>query len=218
MIELLQSQLGLIQSINVGKQRSIAWVEAGHIYADEIPSLSHEVGAIVGAKVSIALENMGILVKKMLFIDDYNAQSNTLDLENNQSLLSEHGFVADRLIMESSLVSDAEKVIAELEQGSLTEINKHGAVILKKNHKKDKEVVLRKSPEMGTTPACVALDTALYIKKQEEEAGICVTVLHSEWKSQQNAVKKVLKALGKDLPILEVYYTDEGDIEIDFEY
>ena len=159
------------------------------------------IGAIVGANVCIALENMGVLVQKMLFVDDYNAQSNTLDLENYQSRLSEHGFVADRLIMESSLISYAEKVIAELEQSSLTEISKYGAIILKKNNKKDKEIVLRKSPEMGAIPSCVALDTALYIKKQEE-AGICVTVLISEWKSQQYAVKKVLKALRRDLPIL----------------
>ena len=70
---------------------------------------------------------------------------------------------------------------------------------------------------MGATSACAALDAALYIKKNED-AGICVTVLHTEWKGQQNAVKKVLSALGKDIPILEVYYTDEGEIEIEFDY
>ncbi|MBP6098549.1 MAG: hypothetical protein KA477_01040 [Candidatus Levybacteria bacterium] len=217
MIEKLQNQLRFLPAISPAEQQTVVCIEAGHIYTDETPSLSHEIGAIVGHNVSQILEGMGVTVQKMLFVDDYNALSHNLNVEEYRSLLNSHGFEPDILVMESSLVQDAYQVIAELEVNSLTETNKNGALILKKNHKKEKDIVLRKSPSMESLPACAALDTALYIKKNER-AGICVTVLHEKWKSQQEAVKKVLKALGKDIPILEIFFTDYGEIEIDFDY
>lgn len=217
MIEQLTKHYNLISEMSKQRQRPVVCVEAGHIYTDEVPALKHEVGAIVGSKISKLLEGMGVQVQRMLFVDDYNVEHNSLDLDAYQSMLSKHGFTPDRLIMESLLLGDAEDVISALEQKSLTEKNKKGAVILKKNCKKENDIVLRKSPERGALPACAAIDTALYLKKHET-AGICVTVLPVEWRGQQDGVRKVLYALGKDLPILEVYYSDDGEIEIEFDY
>ncbi len=216
MIEQL-TQLNFIKGLpNVGQTPTIC-VEAGHIYTDETPSLKHEIGAMVGAKVSSLLEEMGFSVQRMLFIDDYNAVSNDLDIGSYQSLLQGHGFAPEVTVMESSLTQNAQEIVETLEKQGLTEENRNGTVVLKKGHKREKDIVLKKSPGMGLVPSCAALDAALYLKKFET-VGVCVTVLHQEWKGQQEGVKKVLNALGKSIPILEVYYTDDGDIEFDFDY
>lgn len=217
MIEQLGLQSWLINTVSAAKQRPVACVEAGHIYTDETPSLSHEIGAMVGANFCTELERMGIVVQRMLFVDDYNATSNDLNLADYSSLLSKHGFAVDRTVMESTLREDAEKVIARLQASSMAELNRNGAVILKKNQKREKTIVLQKSSSTGGGPACAALDAALYLLKARE-AGLCVTVLHQQWKDQQEGVKKVLKALGENVPILEVYYSDDGDIEVEFDY
>lgn len=218
MIQRLETQLHFVPDRIAKMQDPVACVEAGHIYTDEIPSRRHEIGAIVGKNVSSVLEGMGIRVQRMLFVDDYNAQSQDLDISGYKSSISRHGFVPDQLIFESSLTKEAEKVIAALEEQNLTQADRNGTIILKKDRKGEQTVVLRKSPKKGATPACAALDAALYLKKSAQ-ADMCVTVLHSEWKDQQDKVKKVLKALGKDnTPILEVYYTDDGEIEVDFDY
>lgn len=217
MIEKLQTQLNFIPALTSDKQKPVVCVEAGHIYTDESPTIRHEIGAIVGKNVSNILEGLGVQVQRMLFVDDYHPTTHSLDLDSYQKLLAERGFVADKVVMESSLNDAAEDVITLLQDKSLIDVKKNGAIILKKTHKKEKDIVLRKSPEMGGAPACAALDTALYLKKSES-TGVCVTILHDEWKEQQSGVKKVLKALGKDIPILEVYYSDYGDIEVDFDY
>jgi len=217
MIEQLGIQPWLIDTVSVAKQKSVACVEAGHIYTDEMPSLSHEIGAIVGANVCTELEKMGIGVQRMLFVDDYNVASNDLNLTDYSNLLSQHGFTVDRTVMESTLIKDAKEVIVRLQMSSMTELSRNGAVVLKKNHKKEKEIVLKKSPGMGSVPACAALDAALYLIKAKE-AGICVTVLHKEWKDQQEGVRRVLKALGENVSILEVYYSDDGEVEVVFDY
>jgi len=217
MYERVIPQLETIQTLTAQSQNRLVCVEAGHIYTDETPNELHEVGARVGANVCTVLENMGIKIQKMLFIDDYNAESHDLNIGDYQELLSKCGFSADKLVMESSLENDAIQIIDDLEKIFLIEENKNGSLILKKGHKREKEIVLRKSPSMGATPACVALDTALYLKKYEE-AGLCVTILHSIWKDQQKGVQKVLKALGKELPILSIFYSEEGEIEVDFDF
>lgn len=198
-------------------QRPVVCVEAGHIYTDEVPTQSHETGASVGSKVSALLGEMGFDVQKMLFVDDYNAQSSDLDLGSYQDLISCHGFTPEVTVMESTLVQEAEEIVTSLQEQGLTEENRNGAVILKKSYKREKDIVLRKSPAMGFMSGCAALDAALYLRKSKT-AELCVTVLHREWKDQQASVKKILKALGKEIPILEVYYNDEGDIEVDFDY
>lgn len=218
MIEQLHIAKQLQFVSKIATQKQVVCVEAGHIYTDETPSLTHEIGAMVGSEYCKALERIGIQVQKMLFIDDFNAKSQDLDIDSYTGILAKHGFMPDSIIMESSLFESAQDVISQLEAREMIDVNRHGAIILKKYDKKEKDIVLQKSPNMGGAPACAALDTALYLKKYED-SGICLTVLPTEWKGQQNGVKKVLKALGKKVPIIEVYYTDEGDIEVeDFDY
>jgi len=127
------------------------------------------------------------------------------------------GFSPDLLVMESTLEEEADSIVRSLQDNGHTEINKHGAVILKKPYKRAKEIVLKKSPGRGETAACAALDAALYIRKNER-AGISVTILHEEWREQQEDVRRVLEALGVDIPVLEIYYDDEGEVEVEFDF
>lgn len=217
MIELLPTQLGLHLNKLSNVQLRPVCIEAAHIYMDEEPTLRHEIGAMVGARLATIIEEMGFPVERMLFIDDYNASSQDLDIGAYRQLISEHGFASDTLVMESSLVEQADHVIALLEQQGMTEVTKQGATILKKNYKKDSTIVLKKSPDRGAIPACAALDAALYLRKYEQ-SGICITVLHEEWKGQQDGVKKVLQTLGANIPIFEVYYNDVGDVDVEFDY
>lgn len=217
MIEILQANLQAITGVYADKQRPKVCVEAAHIYTDEVPGFKHQLGAVIGANVCRILGGMGVDVQRMLFVDDFNAVSNDLSLSEYGEFIGEHGFTPDIVVMESTLVDDANRLIGQLEEAGLTERNRNGATVLKKNNKRDKDIVLVKSPIMGSIPACNALDAALYLRKFET-AGVCVTILDKQWQDQQNSVKKVLKALGKDIPILEVYYLENGEIEVDFDY
>lgn len=217
MKEILQTNLQIILNASVDKHRPKFCVEAAHVYTDEVPGIKHQLGAVIGANVCQILQEMGVDVQRMLFVDDFNALSNDLSLEDYEGFIAKHGFAPDLVVMESTLINSANKLIEQLEESGLTEKNKNGATVLKKGNKKEKDIVLRKSPVMGSVPACNALDAALYLKKHEA-AGVCVTILDKQWQDQQTSVKKVLKALGKEIPILEVYYSESGDLEVDFDY
>lgn len=211
MIEILKANLQIIEG------SSTACVEAAHIYTDEQPGLEHQMSAVIGTNVSRILEEMGVDVNRMLFVDDFNADSKDLDIHEYESFITKHGFIPDVVVMETTLVEDAKEIVRVLEGLGLTEVNKNGATILKKKEKREKEVVLKKSPSLGSVPACSALDAALYIKKFEH-SGVCVTVLHERWKNQQDSVKRVITALGMEIPVLDVYYSDTGDVSVDFDY
>ena len=213
----IEEKLENIKSLVAGMERPAVVVEAAHIYTDEQPTRKHEQGAEIGGRVASFLAGMGLDVQRMLFVDDLNAHSQDLDLSSYQSMISERGFSPDVLIMESTLQEDADEIIRSLQDTGHTETNKHGAIILKKPYKRAKEIVLKKSPGRGETAACAALDAALYLKKREG-AGISVTVLHEEWREQQEDVRRVLEALGVDIPVLEIYYDDEGEVEVEFDF
>jgi|SRR3989344_3949917 len=213
----IESKLGHIQSLVSGMERPAVIVEAAHIYTDEEPTIKHAMGAEIGGKVASFFTQMGIDVQRMLFVDDFNAHNQDLDLPSYQRMISERGFSPDLLVMESTLEEEADSIVRSLQDNGHTEINKHGAVILKKPYKRAKEIVLKKSPGRGETAACAALDAALYIRKNER-AGISVTILHEEWREQQEDVRRVLEALGVDIPVLEIYYDDEGEVEVEFDF
>jgi hypothetical protein len=190
-----------------------ACVEAAHIYSDESPDVTHELAAKVGASTCLALANLGVEVSGLLFVDDYNPSSFDLDLEKYMGMLNAQGFPVSKVVMESSLQNYACCLVDELEANGMTKRKKDGKVYLLGGS----QILLKKSDLLGNKPACDVLDAAFYINKSEE-AGLCVTVLPFDYREQQEKVKELLKILGYEISILNVYFNQEGEVDLDFNY
>lgn len=196
------------EKIGVGKPLSVV-IEAGHIYTDERPGLTHQIAAEIGGSLIRVLKVAGVVPVGMLFVDDYNPLSGDLNIKDYLEVLREHGFNPDRVVMESSMRDPAERLITELSVRELTKVKKDGKVLVKG----EDTILLRKSRILGNGPACDALDAALYIQKRKE-ADVCLTVLPESYRDQQLRVKKVLALLGEQVPIINIFYNEERAVDL----
>jgi hypothetical protein len=177
-------------------------IEAGHIYADQNPGEEEIQGAKIGASLSLLFKQAGFEVSNMLFVDNYNASQNTLDIDSYVNFLKSLGFNPDKILYEADFQSDAQDIINHLEkQGVIYEDN--GIIKLQK-----KKIHLYDTAK--DKYSCALLDAALYIAKQDSSDS-SVTVLPLDYKSQQKNTMKILQALGVDTSSLKQKYFQTPD-------
>lgn len=211
MLEVLQSVDMIFRQLVDGRGFTKAVVEAGHIYTDETPGVAHQLSAGIGGKILRECARIGIEAKGMLFVDDYNAEAFNVDLHGYVSSLAACGFPVSRIVMESSMQEGAESVIGQLAGLGLIKNKKDKRTVYPHN---EGEVLLRKSEKAGGGPACDALDSALYIHKATNLDLLCITVLPESYRPQQVRVGRVLAALNTRIPILNVFFTDRGEVNM----
>ncbi|MBL7150907.1 hypothetical protein ISS86_03175 [Candidatus Microgenomates bacterium] len=209
-------------------------VEAAHVYVGESFSEEHKLGAEIGADILAHLADLGIKSCAMLFIDDlpeHNKQLNpgcySQDPEGFQASLNDHGFCPEKFVLESSLVQGAQILINKLEFKGIAKSRKRKSYAIGERRK----VFPRFAPSApggglfylervdmfnDTTPVCAVLDAALYLEKLRE-SDVCITVLSDSYKKEQERAKFLVRALGNKQTIINVYFNEEGEIDIDFD-
>lgn len=185
-------------------------VEAGHIYTNELPAEEHEIGAKIGSEICKALKDLGFVVEKWLFIDDYNPQFENkpilLDESKYESQLASLGFVPDVKVYESALVEQAEQALQSLVQNNYAQKDyKSQKVALCKHN------ILLFDPETKKY-SCSLLDACLYMKKAQK-GNVSITVLDQQFEPQQKGTLTVLKKLGgKNDSIFPVYHSTPSPV------
>jgi len=181
-------------------------IEAGHIYVNEEPGESHVSSLKAGGELSRELQVAQISHRRCLFVDDFNPDTNILDLDNYLSLATESGFKPDKVFMESSLQEEAWGLLRELDgqenvryKGSERYTKKHNVRLINSQSR----------------PTCCLLDAAFY-KRRLECFDYAITVLPGDschgYKNQQKGVRQILRLLGnRKLPIIVVYYYENGE-------
>ena len=177
----------------VGQELKII-IESGHIYTHESPSLEHKVSASLGSFLSGYFSLFGASVEKWLFIDNYNPQfegrTQVLDTVGYLASLSGWGFGPDVVFNEADLVPQAKEVLDYLEKEGYAGKHPNGKTVLFKGG------VLLYSPEEDRY-MCSLLDACLYLEKLKK-ADSCITVLESQYSSQQKGTLAILKKLDAD--------------------
>lgn len=200
-----------INSLNIQSQQVI--VEAGHIYSGEKVSDEHQMGLMIGRCVAEVLEEIGLEVSTMLFIDDYNGSGESQEtLSLYQESLNSIGFEPKEIVYETSLTTMANDLILDLKRkGKVKKI-------------KERDCLLAGSQGLidlwrNGKYSCSILDAALYLTKaQKSDGGLLVTVLPKSYREQQRKTKLILSAMQFNTPILNVYFNADGKIEVDFDY
>lgn len=201
----------LINTISGISTFSCALVEAGHFYADKPLASEQQVGVCVGMATIDSLQEMGLIATPCILIDDYNAEDKTS--ESNVTQIRQLGFSPEVIYREKSSQAKAIEILEQLKTSNKTKYRKNtGETYLKEGF-----IKLVKNDGKLT---CALLDAALYVQKHQEYAGICVTVLADtpEYRTQQSYTKSILKAAAYSIPILNVYFSEEGSISVDFDY
>ena len=189
-------------------------LEAGHIYADQMAELEHTVGVTIAVEVERRLRAEGFEVTRMLFIDDYNATSRTLNEDAYVQYLSDCGFRPDVCVHESGLEKAAQSLIEKLEVLGKVGRHKNGRRFLDVSKRVDKEGNGLIELDGSERPiACAVLDAALCLRKTQE-FGVSVTILPARWKSQQKKTRRLLRALDEDIPTVTIYFRPNGELTV----
>ena len=175
----------LLQRIRNSHVRSVV-LETAHAYMyDDLGSeafrRSLEIQCQQAQRISDGLEATGILVKKLMFVDDYNPKPGTdgaectLDLDAYLQLAADNGFPPDMLIMEGDLAKVAREMVDFMhrEQGIVIESggnNGNGKAKVLEH----RNIELVKDNGMMT---CSALDATLSLLKYRYVAQGLINVL-----------------------------------------
>lgn len=212
--ELLSEQIQIL-SITT----STALVEAGHIYAGLQPEATEVMGLEIGSHITSVLSELGMNVSTMLFVDDYNRVGD-IDSTIRSSISSGHdlGFFPEQIVLEKDLVLRAEELIVKL-SGTGATVTRKSRVRFLVGRSKDGRYDYFIDLKVGPKYTCEVLDAALYLEKAEKtNNGLLVTVLPDGYKGQQKRTKELVRAVGCNAPILNVYYDKTGKIEVDFDF
>lgn len=205
-------------------------MEAGHFYVDPTGfessdnAIVHEISATIGVMASNNLRKLGMNIMTLLFVDDLHAhkpqtpESVTHTLDTKLEQYDNLGFQPDKIIFETALKEDALNFVGELPPERIK--------------KKKKQVIFKRFDPLGKwegnitlidefgKPSCALLDAVLYQKKSQliNQKGICITVLPLEYSSQQDKTKIILQSAGYKIPILNIYFTTDKKLSVDFDY
>jgi len=193
--------LSLLKSYTEGV--SEVCLEGGHIYADEILSLSHLEQLDIASKLRGYLADIGIDVFPMLFVDDFHGVDHKLHLSTYLEIAQKLGLDFKVVISEKSLVPLAEEMLKTLDSTQHI-IHKDGKQFLK--HKK-KPLLKTANGEL----TCSMLDSAL-TKIKKESFACSVNVLpgntDKDYKKQQYYTKQIIrKYFDIDLQTEPPFYT-----------
>lgn len=186
-------------------------VEAGHIYANQVPGQEQQEGFAVACEVCGRLQEEGIQARYIVFIDDYNVEKNGFCLEGYLHFASECGFKPESVFWESEMAGYAETLIGDL-TGLGYVASGEAQELLTIKH----SIKLRHSDGRFT---CSVLDAAFHLKRFRQ-FGYNITVLpaHStqfpehDYQKQQRNLRRLLRlSLGSDqLPLATVFFQDHN--------
>lgn len=185
-----------------------AVVEAGHFYANDQITEEELHGLNIGTEVSKKLQDMGLVVIPCLLVDNYNAPD--IYSDKNLSQLKQEGYPTDWVFWEREVTPDAKELLVKLSETNKIK-SKRGNTYLKEGF----SLLVDDKGKYS----CTILDAGLYINKFYLSNGICVTVLPEKFKPQQETTKRILKAAGYTIPILNIYYGNDSEkVSFDFSY
>lgn len=164
-------------------------VEAAHVYLDQAPDAEVLASATIGGLIW-SLGQLGENSAKMLFLDDL-VPNPIVTADQVVTNLAKTDFTPDMVVHESSLISQAELILKDLEVAGLTKFHQKSGKLMFKN---DWFPLTGKAGNLDS-PSCAVLDAALYISKLDNFQH-AVTVLNQDYLQQQKQVFKVLVALG----------------------
>lgn len=184
---------------------SLVVVEAAHIYADQQPCAEQAVSASIAAEIGF---NLGKPMHRMLLVDDYHPMAKTLELDSYIDWLSGQGYSTDEVIMESSLVQDAQELLEQIKQSVPKK-----KIALSKGDGWKPSLGLGLWTRMGKIPlltsygrpSCELLDAALYLKKSQLSE-TCLTILPNHYISEQSRTQAILGSIGHRISLVNIYF------------
>lgn len=204
------------------KDIKIVEVEACHFYASQATDLGElKESAKVANEILTHLEqkNLSVKVERSLFIDDLSNKQHIEDLlqekipyafpmANIVNIVKQAGYQPNHIILESSKIPKAQKLLEELRTKGLTKLDQQGKVRLKSQW-----IALTGKAGHPSCPSCPLLDAAFYLDKLAK-ADIAITILPKNYKSQQAQTKEILRAVGLEKSLIVVVYFDPKNSEI----
>ena len=191
-----------------------ALVEAGHFYGNSELDELEIMGVEIGIDTVNALKNIGIRVTPVVLVDNFHADDEytSSNLERMQTL----GYVPEVVYEEQKFEDDAWELFDVLKKKNKVKTRTSGTQNLRAEN----------VPQLVSSDgvlSCSILDAAIYKRKHAEFGGICVTILPEEdadrnYVRQQSYTRAILTAADISIPILNVFYSDEGNIHVDFDY
>lgn len=206
----------------IGKTNaSHALVEAAHVYVYQKVTTEHLQSAAIGAVAVNAIASAGTHVEAMLFVDDYNIhepvgpESYEHNKETYMTRIGEQGYLPSLFLWEKAVAQEAPQWLAAALEDKRIKQNKKGIFLPLGSQG---VLWLAKADNLGMHYSCDALDALAYVKKSHLGADLLVTVLPEGYRSQQSKTRQVLSALGYSLPIVNIYFDPEQNIQVEFHY
>lgn len=179
-------------------------IEAGHIYADKVPGLEQQAGAIWASEILVSLSQT---THRTLLIDDIHIVNATLDVGCYTLWLAKQGYPVDEIILESILKPESHQLLAKIKEiippkKIATSKTNHGSEGLWTEAGKVPLLV-------SGQPSCCLLDAALYLKKFQT-GEYCVTVLpftgDQKYVEQQQLTLALLKKVKPDFQVVNIFF------------
>lgn len=190
-----------------------AVIEGGHVYVDPTQSILKDkdfLSAEYGIKISLDIYKNGKKNFIWWFIDDLHKNGQVSPIYKD--LPAQWGSVPYIIMTEAdpSLNQEALDLIPRFPKDQLLEYRK--GIVLKGEF--DSNYGLCKKNDSGLVPSCNLIDAALYIRKFNflNRRGGCITILPEEYINQQTAVHAMLDALKEEIPVINVYFNNKGEI------
>lgn len=171
-------------------------LEAGHVYTNEEVGDEHLKSLIVGREVFEYLGELGVEVKKHLFVDNYHPsfwnQKEVLNVAEYLKFCSSVGFDVDELTFEKAMVPLAEINLEKIIALGLADFDESGSVFLESGAKLFDAEFKKYS--------CSLLDASFHVGVKSaldfDVLNINVLPKTSSYKKQQKNMKNVVYALG----------------------
>lgn len=209
-----QGPLGkLVRTLRFNKITSVT-IEAGHIYADQVPGQEQREGFLVAYEICQRLCAGGIATRRIVFVDDYNVQKNGFSLESYLRFAAEHGFAPEYIFWESKMAEHAAVLIEKLAGNGHVESGEDQELLTVKQ-----SIKLRHSDGRFT---CSVLDAAFHLERFRQ-FGYNITVLPArserfpehDYHKQQRNLRRLLRLLGHNhSPLATVFFDSQRNLNI----
>lgn len=203
----------LIRTLRFNKVTSVT-IEAGHIYADQIPGQEQQESFTVAHRICERLSAEGVTMRRIVFVDDYNVEKNGFSVEGYLKFASEYGFAPEHVFWESKMAENAAVLIGKLtENGHVVSGEDQELLTVKQSIK------LRHSDGCFT---CSVLDAAFHLERFRQ-FGYNITVLPArsekfpehDYHKQQRNLRRLLRLLGNDhSPLATVFFDSQHNLSV----
>lgn len=202
-----------IRTLRFNKITSVT-IEAGHIYANQIPGSEQREGFTVAHRICERLSAEGITIRRIVFVDDYNVERNGFSVEGYLKFATENGFAPELVFWESQMAEHAAVLIGQLtENGHVSSGEDRELLTVKQSIK------LCHSDGRFT---CSVLDAAFHLERFRQ-FGYNITVLparseqspEQDYHKQQRNLRRLLRLLGNEYsPLATVFFDSQRNLSI----